>query len=234
MTAATPHDPKAFGLFLEDGRCIWASGAVYRYDGTEDDPFTRVAPVDIEPGDCIFAMSEELQEDVEEVMVPPGAAAETKPSRKMLDHYRSIVSTAISFQFSAATTSASITLIRNRMTQINADFAEVSAGKLRYWITLGDDKDVPHGARDKNEFMGFCSSLGVEPNMTEVFWQVIRQVRYENQSAGRDLKAFYTELLLRPENTQIYRHVSQDEIQVLRSKALDCVFHVVAVEAPTK
>jgi hypothetical protein len=120
------------------------------------------------------------------------------------------------------------------MTQINADFAEVSAGKLRYWITLGDDKDVPRGARDKSEFMGFCSSLGVEPSMTEVFWQVIRQVRYENQSAGRDLKAFYTELLLRPENTQIYRHVAEDAIQALRSKALDCVCHVVAVEAPTK
>jgi hypothetical protein len=120
------------------------------------------------------------------------------------------------------------------MAALDPDGADVSAGKLNYWITLNEDDGAPHGPRDREEFLLFCRALNIEVDLANKFWERIRRVRFENQTEGRQLNAMYAEILFSPESSQVYRRLSLESILQLRGKALECVFQVVEIETPRR
>jgi hypothetical protein len=69
--------------------------------------------------------------------------------------------------------------------------------------------------------------------MAEQFWGFIRKVRVDSQQGGRQLTSLYAEVLLDPDSSKIYRGIKPETIQMLQSKALDCVAQVVRIEPPT-
>jgi hypothetical protein len=225
-------DPKSYRFCLEDGRYVNASGTVFLYEGLEGEEFRRVQVRSIEPGDCIFEMSDELRDEIEEALTPGHGAIEASPSRKMLALYHDFVRSAVAELFSAQSRQASIRAIKARMIELHPGSTDISLGKLSYWISLKDDDDAPHGARDHEEFLFFCRALNIDVDLAKRFWERIRRVRFENQTEGRQLNAIYSEILFNPESAQVYRGVSPEVIRRLQGKALDCVFHVTEVEAP--
>jgi hypothetical protein len=231
-TTSAPTDPKAYHFTLEDGRVVQAMGTIFRYDGIEGEQFSRVQARSIEPLDFIFEMSDELRDEIEETLIPQKGEVDASPSRKLLGLYHEFVKSAVVDLFPAASRQASIRAIQKRMTELDADGADVSTGKLNYWITLKEDDGAPHGPRDREEFLIFCRALNIEVDLANKFWERIRRVRFENQTEGRQLKAMYAEILFSPESSQVYRRLSPESILQLRGKALECVFQVVEIEAP--
>lgn len=230
--SANPSDPRAYRFLLEDGRCIQTSGTVFRYEGVEGEEFKRVQARSIEVGDCIFEMSDELRDEIEENLALGHGSVETSPSRKALTLYHDFVKSAVEELFPAQSRQATIRSIKARMVELDPECADISPGKLNYWISLEEDEIAPHGARDPDEFLLFCRALNIDAELAKRFWGRIRRVRYENQTEGRQLNAIYAEILFNPESAQVYRGASPETIRKLQDKALDCVFHVVQVDAP--
>ena len=122
------------------------------------------------------------------------------------------------------------------MGTIEPAHASVSSSKLRYWLVppnQADDETAPHFARDKGEYLTFCRALSIPEAMDFQFWGFIRKVRVDNQQGGRQLTSLYAEVLLDPDSSAIYRGTKPETIQMLQSKALDCVAQVVRIEPPT-
>jgi hypothetical protein len=65
-----------------------------------------------------------------------------------------------------------------------------------------------------------------------VYWESIRMVRFQNQSDGRRLKAFYAEILFAPDDAAIYRHIPRDVIARLQGRAVDNIYSVVRIAEP--
>jgi hypothetical protein len=229
---ASPSDPKAYRFRLEDGRCVQFAGTVFRYEGIEGEEFKRVQARSITPGDCVFDMSDELRDEIEEALVTGRGAFGASPSRKALGLYHDFVKSALTELFPGQSRQTSIKAIKGRMIEIDPECSDISLGKLSYWITLEEGETAPHGARDPEEFLLFCRALSIDPELAKRFWERIRRVRFENQTEGRQLNAIYAEILFNPESAQVYRAVSPETIRRLQGKALDCVFHVVEVEPP--
>jgi hypothetical protein len=205
---------------------------VFRYDGIEGEEFKRVHVRSIEPGDCLFEMSDELRDEIEQALTPVGGRIESSPARKVLALYHSFVKNALDSLFPASSKQASVRSIHSRMVELDPEAKDVSAAKLTYWISLDEDDGVPHGARDQEEFLLFTRALQIEPTLANEFWGRIRRVRYENQTEGRQLKAIYAEILFSPESVQVYQRMAADVILSLRTKALSCVFNVAEIEPP--
>lgn len=232
MSIAQAADPAAYRFHLEDGRCIYATSTVFRYDGAEEVGFKRAQARSIEPGDLIFEMSDELRDEIEQAITPTGGVIESSPARKVLVLYHSLVRDAVSMLFPAPSKQASLRGIKASMVALDPDSADISLGKLSYWISLTDDERTPHSARDPQEFLLFCQVLGIDEGLAKTFWERVRRVRFENQAEGRQLKAIYAEILFSPQSAQVYRRLSPEVIRRLQTKALDCIFHVTEVDPP--
>ena len=120
------------------------------------------------------------------------------------------------------------------MTAASPAAEEPSAYKLRYWLNPGSESGdtAPHFPREKSEYMTFCKILSIPDALAEQFWLIIKKVRTDNQGVGRQVASLYAEALLSPESLKIYRNVKVDTIQMLQSKALDCVAQVIRIERP--
>ena len=229
-------DPAAYRLFLEDGRCISASGSVFRYAGLDDAGFHRVYAKDIQEGDSVFAMSDDLRDEVETVLATDFSGGKYTGFRSALDGYRAIMTKAIEAQYPGVSMTERIAAIQLAMGTIEPAHASVSSSKLRYWLVppnQAEDETAPHFARDKGEYLTFCRALSIPEAMADQFWGFIRKVRVDNQQGGRQLTSLYAEVLLDPDSSAIYRGTKPETIQMLQSKALDCVAQVVRIEPPT-
>lgn len=230
---SAPPDPKAYRFQLEDGRIVTSTGTLFRYDGIEGDEFSRVQARTIEPGDCIFEMSDEIRDEIEAAIIPPGATVDTSPARKALALYHFMVKDAVDSRFPATTKQARLRAIQLKMLEIDPASSDISISKLSYWVNLKDGDSAPHGARAFDEFVLFCQVLGIAKDIAAKFWERILRVRFENQREGRNLNAIYAEILFNPESSEVYRNLSTEVVARIRAKALDCVFQVVDVQAPT-
>jgi hypothetical protein len=227
-----PSDPRAFRISFEDGRYINVAGFVYRYDAADGTGFTRIQVRSIQPGDLIFDMSDALRDQIEEALGASAGLVGSSPQRKLLLMYHRAVSAGINTLTSASTRQGKVQAIKAKMIELDRASADLSEGKLQYWIDLREDVSAPHGARDHQEFMLFCRALGIEPSSAELYWYSVRATRTQNQTYGRQLAACYAEILFQPESAQVYRAISPAAIPRLQAEATECVFRVVKVEAP--
>jgi len=227
-------DPSAHRLYLDDGRCVSASGNVFRYEDSEESRFHRVAVKDIREGDSIFEMSDELREEVEAVLATQFSGFQFSQFRSPLDGYRAMLNQAIESKFPGVPAADRVPAIRAAMVSLDGSQEEPSDSKLRYWLNGRNDANdtAPHFPREKTEYMTFCKALSIPEALAEQFWLIIKKVRSDNQGVGKQMASLYTEVLLAPESSKIYRGINTETIQMLRSKALDCVAQVVRIESP--
>lgn len=234
-SGAGAADPAAYRLFLDDGRCISIGGSVFRYAGLDDAGFDRVSAKDIKEGDSVFAMSDDLRDEVETVLATEFSGGKYTGFRSALDGYRAIMTQAIESKYPGASMAERISAIQLAMGTIEPAHSSVTSSKLRYWLSPPNqavDESAPHFARDKLEYLTFCRSLSIPEAMAEQFWGFVRKVRVDNQQGGRQLTSLYAEVLLDPDSSKIYRGIKPETIQMLQSKALDCVAQVIRIEPP--
>jgi hypothetical protein len=227
-------DPSAYYFYLDDDRCVCASGNVFRYEDGDESGFHRVAVKDIRVGDSVFDMSDELREEVETVLSTQFPGFQFSQFRTPLDGYRATLNQAVESKFPGVDTAERIPALQEAMKLLRGPDQETSEYKLRYWLNARSDADdrAPHFPREKSEYHSFCKVLSIPEALAEQFWLIIKKVRSDNQGAGRQMASLYTEILLSPESSKIYRGINMSTIQMLRSKALDCVSQVVRIEAP--
>ena len=228
-------DPAAYRLYLDDGRCISVTGTLFRYSGDEDAPFHRVHVESVAEGDAIFEMSDELRDEVEAVFSTQFGGFKFSQFRSPLDGYRAIMLNAIQNKFPGLSLPERISALQAAMASAAPGQPEVSASKLRYWMSLRTDADdtAPHFSRDKGEYQTFCKVLSIPDAMAEQYWGIIRKVRIDNQVGGRQVTSLYAELILAPESSKIYRDIKPETIQKLHSKARDCVARVMKIVPPS-
>ena len=233
-STGSASDPSAYRLYLDDGRCVSTSGNIFRYEDGEESRFHRVAVKDIREGDSIFEMSDELREEVETVLATQFSGFQFSQFRSPLDGYRAMLNQAIESKFPGAPTADRIPALQAAMVSLNGSEENPSDYKLRYWLNARIDADdtAPHFPREKAEYMTFCKALSIPEALAEQFWFIIKKVRTDNQGVGKQMASLYTEVLLAPESSKIYRGINMETIQMLRSKALDCVAQVVRIEPP--
>lgn len=233
-SSGSASDPSAYRLYLDDGRCVSASGNVFRYEDTEESRFHRLAIKDIREGDSIFEMSDELREEVETVLSTQFSGFQFSQFRSPLDGYRAMLNQAIEAKFPGVPTAARIPALQASMISLNGSEEGPSEYKLRYWLNARNDADdtAPHFPREKTEYMTFCKAISIPDALAEQFWLIVKKVRTDNQGVGKQMASLYTEVLLAPESSKIYRGINMETIQMLRSKALDCVAQVVKIEPP--
>jgi hypothetical protein len=232
---STTNDPSAYRLRLDDGRHISVSGSVFRYTGDGEHPFRRTRVEDVAEGDAIFEMSDDLRDEVEAVFSTQFEGFQFSQFRSPLDGFRAITLNAIEAKFPGLSLPQRITALQSAMAAAAPDQPQVSPSKLRYWMSLRRDADdtAPHFSREKREYQTFCHVLSVPEAMAAQYWDIIRKVRTDNQIGGRQVAALYSELLLAPESSQIYRNIRPETIQVLHSRARDCVARVVHITPPS-
>jgi hypothetical protein len=227
-------DPAGHRLYLDDGRCVSVSGNIFRYEDREESRFHRVAVKDIREGDSVFEMSDELREEIETVLATQFSGFQFSQFRSPLDGYRAMLNQVIESKFPGVPMGDRVPALRAAMVSLNGSEEEPSDYKLRYWLNARNDADdtAPHFPREKAEYMTFCKALSIPEALAEQFWLIIKKVRSDNQGVGKQMASLYTEVLLAPESSKIYRGINTDTIHMLRSKALDCVAQVVRIEPP--
>lgn len=226
-------DSKAYTFELEDGSMTSSSGMVFVYKGDEDPPFRRVQARSVKQGDLLFDMSDELRDEVEEAIRAGGDALDTSsPEKKLVLLYRRGLANTVARQFPAESRSAAARKIIAAMTKDDPAMADVSVSKVSYWISPDENDKAPHGARDQQEYFAFCNALGISRPMAALNWETIRLVRFQNQTDGRRLKAFYAEILFAAEDVAIYRHIPRHVIARLQGRAVDNLYAVVRVTEP--
>jgi hypothetical protein len=226
-------DPSAHRIGLEDGRVIYASGYLYRYDTEEGTGFSKVQVRTLVPGDLIFEMSDELRDEVEEAVglrSQSGTIPENS-QQKILAMYHREVSEQARENFPSASRSALVRAIRTKILSISAA-ADISESQIQYWVNLKTGDTAPHGARNHTHFALFCQALGLESTSVEIYWAYIRAARANNQSYGRVLANRFSQILFQPEDEQVYRKIPPAVIAQLRTKAADCVYQIIDIQDP--
>jgi hypothetical protein len=232
--SGSPSDFSAYRLYLDDGRCVSVSGNIFRYEGLDDTKFHRVAVKEIREGDSVFEMSDELRDDVETVLATQFSGFQFSQFRTPLDGYRAMLNQAIESKFPGMDKADRIPALQMAMAALDKDGEEPPDYKLRYWLSAKTDPGdtAPRFPREKQEYLTFCKILFIPEALAEQFWLIIKKVRSDNQDVGRQMASLYTEVLLAPESSKIYRSIKPETIQMLQSKALDCVAQVVRIEPP--
>ncbi len=224
-----------FKFELEGGGRAYASGWVYRYMPDKDPPFQRAAASQIESGDFIFHMSDELRSKLESSLQlsGDGVSSLVNPARTLLRLYHDDVQRRCALLFKSTNRSALAREVCAKMVQIDSSAGECRPDRVSYWLALPTEGDTrPHASKDTKYFKVFCKALDISDEAAEQHWAFVRNARRLNQHLGRELVARYAEILFQPESAAIYRKVPEEVIRQLQQEALRCVYRVERVVPP--
>lgn len=224
-----------FKFELEGGGRAHVSGWVYRYAPDEDPPFRRVTASQIEPGDFIFDMSDELRSKLESSLQlnGDGTSSVVDPIRMLLKLYHDDVQRRCTLLFKCTTRSALARVIHAKMVELDPKAVECKPSRVYYWLSLQAANDTrAHAPQDARYFNVFCRALGISNEAAGQHWTFVRNARRLNQHLGRELVARYAEILFQPDSAAVYRKVPEAVIRDLQQEALHCVYRVERVVPP--
>ncbi|VVE37757.1 hypothetical protein PCO31110_04027 [Pandoraea communis] len=224
-----------FKFELEGGGTAYGSGWVYRYAPDEDPPFRRMAASQIEPGDFIFDMSDELRAKLESSLQLNGDGVNSvvDPVRMLLRLYHEDVQRRCKLLFKSANRSALAREIHAKMVELDPKATECKPSRVYYWLApQAADDTRAHAPQDTKYFKIFCRALGISDEAAEQHWVFVRNARRLNQHLGRELAARYAEILFQPDSAAVYRKVPATIIRDLQQEALHCAYLVERVVPP--
>ncbi|MCL4644633.1 hypothetical protein L0Y81_26230 [Burkholderia multivorans] len=231
----TPSSEQTYFKFeLEGGGLAYASGWVYRYAPDEDPLFRRMAAGQIEPGDFIFDLSDELRAKLESSLQLNGdASSVVDPVRMLLKLYHEDVQRRCALLFKSTNRSALAREIHAKMVELDHKAAECRPSRVYYWLApQAKEGTRAHASQDAKYFKVFCKALGINDEVAEQHWGFVRNARRLNQYLGRELAARYAEILFQPESAAVYRKVPEAVIRTLQQEALRYVYRVERVVPP--
>lgn len=238
-TSYTPEhaQQELWRLDLEGAGRIFVSKRVFQYRPDDDPPFVSTAVSDIEVGDSIFVMSDELRDLVEATLSDAGFTAFKKGHTfaGMLDLYHEEVKRRSKELYPTKNQRERAQKILCRMAEIDPKTKDCSLQRVLHWLDL--DEDVPHqrpqAARDRAHFEAFVRALEIPDALYKDFWVLaINMTRNESRLAGREMADFYTNVIFHPESLQVYHKVAPESLARLIRAATDSVYRVTAKIPP--
>lgn len=239
---STSHTPEhaqqeLWRLDLEGAGRIFVAKRVFQYRPDDDPPFVSTAVSDIEAGDSIFVMSDELRDLVEATLSDAGFTAFKKGHTfaGMLDLYHAEVKRRSKELYPAKNQRERAQKILGRMAEIDPKTKDCSLQRVLHWLDL--DEDSPHqrpqAARDRAHFEAFVRALEIPEALYKDFWVLaINTTRNESRLAGREMADFYTNVIFHPESLQVYHKVAPESLARLIRAATDSVYRVTAKIPP--
>jgi len=224
-------------LDLEGTGRLFVAKRVFQYRPDDDPPFVSTAVSDIEIGDSIFVMSDDLRDLVEATLSEAGFTAFKKGHTfaGMLDLYHAEVKRRSKELYPARSQRERAQRILGRMAEIDPKTKDCSLHRVLHWLDL--DEDAPHqrpqAARDRAHFEAFVRALEIPEALYKDFWVLaINTTRNESRLAGREMADFYTNVIFHPESLQVYHKVTPESLARLIRVATDSVYRVTAKTPP--
>lgn len=226
-------------IALEDGRRIQRGhkARVFLYDPAARESraqgFRSVSAEDLQEGDQLFVMSEEMREQAEATFLAAGITFdEASRYEKLLRAYHAQVLERVRERFAGGVSEAA-RAIREAMHKANCP---QEVGSIRYWINLEDAEAtsfgelMPQAPRHFETFRVFMNVLGFDATSIQVFWDgAVKRVRGTRISDGLNLGEHYDRVLFDPDAAAVYDHLTPEVLGTLRANALDNVFEVTAI-----
>ena len=223
-----------YKLRYEGGEQGYVSSWVYRYEADEDPFFRRLAVNQLQVGDMVFEMDDDLRSDLEGALhlKSDGLGSVIYPERTLLKLYHDEIRSRCSLLFKETERGPLAQKIRAKMVSNDPKMEECSQNRVEYWLALGQGDNRPHAPRDTKFFQAFCKALEMNAESAVRNWNFIKNARRLNQYLGRELSARYAEILFHPESASVYRKVPEAEIKRLQQAALRCVHRVIEICPP--
>lgn len=238
-TTYTPEhaQQELWRLDLEGAGRIFVAKRVFQYRPDDDPPFVSTSVSDIEVGDSIFVMSDELRDLVEATLSDAGFTAFKKGHTfaGMLDLYHAEVKRRSKELYPAKNQRDRAQKILDRMAEVDPKTKDCSLQRVRHWLDLDEDapNQRPQAARDRVHFEAFVRALEIPEALYKDFWVLaINTTRNESRLAGREMADFYTNVIFHPESLQVYHKVMPESLARLIRAATDSVHRVTAKTPP--
>jgi len=226
-------------ITIEDGRRIHRGhkARVYLYDPAARESraqgFRPVSAEDLQQGDQLFVMSEEMRERAEATFAAAGVVFdEASKYEQLLRVYHAQVLERVRRRFAGGVAEAART-IRDAMQRANCAH---EVGNVRYWINLKDAEATPFGElmpqapRHFDTFRIFMEVLGFDATAIQVFWDgAVKRVRGTRISDGLNLGEHYDRVLFDPDAAAIYDRLTPTVLNNLRANAIDNVYEVTGI-----
>jgi hypothetical protein len=224
-------------LDLEGAGRLFVAKRVFQYRPDEDPPFVLTSVVDIEVGDSVFVMSDDLRDLVEATLSEAGFTAFKKGHTfaGMLEVYHAEVKRRSKELYPARSQRERAKKILVRMGEMDPKTKDCALNRVLHWLDLDDDAphDRPQAARDRVHFEAFVRALEIPEVLYKDFWVLaINTTRNESRLAGREMADFYTNVIFHPESLQVYHKVKPGTLARLTRAATDSVYRVIGKTPP--
>lgn len=200
--------------------------------------FHGVHAENLNAGQLVFVMAEELRELVEEFLNRAGIriSSDAKFENFLREYHRQITE-RLNRYFEGSRT-AQVRLLREKMEHRHPELDD-SFTNLRHWVDLGESHDTPfdqltpQAPRSFKHFQALGQALEFSDTEISFFWlTVIQPLRGRRRVDGRRLSDIYTRVLFDQESAIAYQKLSRATTSLLYEKALENVHAVVEVKLP--
>jgi len=229
--ASTPD----YQIQLDDGRLLglYKSRPVLIYDETRRPPFAQRTGSDVEVGDHLLVISDEMRDDIEVYMDLAGRFKNENVVRKYHHHVYERLCRVYPDK-------NKIQMIESVESDIKAAFPDaedITEHKIRYWITVDRelhqtfDELRSHAPRSKEDFDCFMHVLGIDVQLADLYWTLgISSLRVDRRHEGRQATLVYQRFLMDSSSVAALLSIPAAEESRLLVQARSNVFEVINKE----
>ena len=221
-----------FHIQLDDGRSlgVYKSRPVLIYDETRRPPFVQRTGSDIEVGDHLLVISDEMRDDIEVYMELAGKFKSENVLRKYHEHVCEKLRILYPNQNLAQ-------MIKNVQSEIQTEFPDsddITSHKVRYWVTVDQELDQPfdellsHAPRSKEDFDRFVHILNIDEPLAQIYWTLgINSLRIDRRHEGRQASLVYQRFLMDPSSVASLLSIPAAESSRLQVQARSNVYEII-------
>ncbi len=200
LSSTNTTDPD-YQVQLDDGRTIglYKSRPVLVYDETRRPPFAQRVGSEVEVGDHLLVISDEMRNDIEAYMDLAGRFRNENVVRKYHQH----VLEKLQSLYPDSNQSQLIDSVQSAIQEAFPDAEDITEHKIRYWVTVGHEIDQSfddlrsHAPRSREDFDLFMHVLGIDEQLTDLYWTLgINSLRIDRRYEGRQATLVYQRFLL--------------------------------------
>jgi hypothetical protein len=228
-------------IIIDDGGVLYRGlhSTVFVYDPAAAEShnlgFRAAYAENLNAGDQIFVMSDELHDMVETIFKAAGVKLSNDDRfEKILRLYHKQVLEKSKELFPGGIMERARG-IRAAMIKSHPEF-EGKLDNIRYWLDLETAEDkpfnelMPQAPRNFEHFQAYLNVLGFDPMQIKMFWDgAIKQIRGVRIIDGRHFGDHYSRVLFDPSAAATYDKVPKESLHLLREKALENIYQVTVV-----
>ena len=217
---------------LDDGRSLglFKSRPVIIYDETRRPPFAQRNGSEIEVGDHVLVISDEMRNDIEVYMDLAGRFRNENVVRKYHQH----VYERLCHAYPNKNQVQMIESVRSDIQATFPDAEDITEHKIRYWITVDREIDQSfddmrsHAPRSKEDFDRFMNVLSIDEQLADLYWTLgINSLRIDRRHEGRQATLVYQRFLLDSTSVAALLSIPATEESRLLVQARSNVFEVI-------